>query len=101
VTGSLRFLPCLTCDKDINVDTDAGESFNYDKEGGGPFCPLCWWWQQQIDLLQERVAELERKSRSLKTEPNPRPSLDVRGHPKGSRGPGCPHRPQYRHCWCK
>lgn len=96
----LRMLPCLVCAHPVEIDTSMDEEFQYDAEGGGPFCENCWRWQGQINKLLLRVAELE-KARPLKTLPNPRPARDVRGNPKGSRGPGCPHRPKYRHCWCK
>ncbi len=50
---------CAACDCKIgNAEEDESR---YTQEGAGPYCEKCWSFVKQIELLKNRVTELEQQ----------------------------------------
>ena len=52
-----RVLECRACER--VVEKFAGEEFDYEVDGAGPYCETCWIFVGKIEALEERVARLE------------------------------------------
>lgn len=55
---------CKVCDRNICVN--CLDDLNHTDDGGGPFCPQCWFFVKQIQALEERINDLERVTTKLR-----------------------------------
>jgi CRISPR/Cas system-associated protein Cas10 (large subunit of type III CRISPR-Cas system) len=57
----MKMLFCDVCNRKITIGE--AESFNYNREGEGPFCDVCFFFVEKIQMLEIRIDDLEYANR--------------------------------------